>query len=206
MPRTARIVPAGYPQHIINRAVMRMKIFTHEKDYKLFEDILIESVQETGVQLHAYCIMPNHWHLLVTPLQEGDLSVFMHKLTNAHTRRVHVVTETIGTGPLYQGRYKSFLVEDDRHFFTVLKYIERNAVRAKLVRNTEDWRWGSAWVRIHGTNAQQQILTSPPTPLPHRYLEWINEPEPAESLTKVRSSVTKGVPFGGMEWVEATVT
>ena len=130
----------------------------------------------------------------------------MHKLTNAHTRRVHVVTETVGTGPLYQGRYKSFLIENDTHFLTILKYTERNAVRAKLVQRTEDWRWGSAWLRIHGTKRQQRILTKPPTPLPNKYQEWINDPEPAELLKQVRSSVTKGVPFGSMNWVETTIT
>lgn len=90
------------------------------------------------MRLLAYCLMPNHWHLLVYPEHDGALSVFMHKLTNAHTRHVHTTTKTIGTGPLYQGRYKSFLIEKDTHLLTVIKYVERNAVRAKLSKRAEN--------------------------------------------------------------------
>lgn len=184
---------------------MRMTIFTNEKEYELFEHLLIESAQETGVQILAYCIMPNHWHLLVLPSTDGNLSTFMHKLTNAHTRRVHTTTRTIGTGPLYQGRYKSFLIEDDKHLLTVLKYVERNAVRAGLVKRAEEWRWGSAWRRLKGAQQQQKILSPPSTPLPRNYATWINDPEPAELLKNIRTSVVKGVPFGTMGWVEKTI-
>jgi len=205
MPRTARIAPGGYPLHVINRAIMRMRIFKREKDYALFERLLTEHCKETGMRILAYCLMPNHWHLLAYPVHDGDLSTFMHNLTNAHTRRVHTTTKTIGTGPLYQGRYKSFLIEDDKHLLTVLKYVERNAVRAGLVKQAEDWRWGSAWRRIHGTAQQKHLLSSSPTPLPRRYVQWINEPESVEILKNIRTSVVKGVPFGTMSWVEKTV-
>ena len=205
MPRVARAAPAGYPQHVINRAVMRFRIFDSDADYRLFEQLLEDCVAETGMHVLAYCLMPNHWHLVLNPSEEGLLSMFMHKLTNAHTRRVHIKTETVGTGPLYQGRYKSFLIEDDVHLLTVLKYVERNAVRAKLSARAEDWRWGSAWRRTCGTQKQRQLLAPPLTPLPSDYKTWINEPEPSELLKEVRTSVSKGVPFGTLSWVEKTI-
>jgi len=86
--------------------------------------------------------MPNHWHLVLCTLNDGDLSTFMHKLTNTHTRRVHTITQTVGTGPLYQGRYKSFLVDSNEYLMTVIRYVERNPVRAGLVKFAEDWRRG----------------------------------------------------------------
>lgn len=128
MPRVARVAPGGYPQRVINRAVMRLRIFNAAKDYKLFEDLLEKEAQEVDMPILAYCLMPNYFHLLLCPKGEGDLSRFMHRLTNAHTRLVHSKTRTIGTGPLYQERYKSFLIQDDPHLLAVLKYIERNAV------------------------------------------------------------------------------
>jgi putative transposase len=184
---------------------MRMRIFKTKHDYVLFEKLLEESANATGVHVLAYCLMPNHWHLLVCPQETGALSVFMHTLTNAHTRRVHTATHTVGTGPLYQGRYKSFLIEGDSHLRTVLKYIERNPVRAHLVGRAEDWQWGSAWRRMHGNDTQLALLAPLGTPLPPNYRTWINTPEPAETLKAVRTSVVKGVPFGTTDWVERTV-
>ena len=205
MPRVARATPGGYPQHVLNRAVMRMRIFKNNSDYILFEELLKESVEETDMRILAYCIMPNHWHLLLNPKEDNDLSTCMHKLTNAHTRRVHALTRTIGTGPLYQGRYKSFMVEDDKHLLTVLKYIERNAVRAGLVDKAEDWQWGSAWRRVHGSAQQKKLLSELPTRLPHTYRIWVNTSESTETLASIRSSVNKGRPFGQNDWLEKTV-
>ncbi|NBD74091.1 hypothetical protein GVX82_03550 [Patescibacteria group bacterium] len=205
MSRTARVAPGGYPQHVINRAIMRLRIFKKDKDYALFEKLLKECSEETGMRILAYCLMPNHWHLLLYPKDDADLSAFMHKLTNAHTRHVHTATKTTGTGPLYQGRYKSFLIENDKHLLTVLKYIERNAVRAKIAQHAEDWRWGSAWRRQCGTEQQKLLLAQSPVPLPRNYTQWINETEPSELLKDIRTSVTKGVPFGTEGWVEKTV-
>lgn len=201
MPRVARLDVGGYPYHVINRAVMRLPIFSTASDYRLFEDLLFETAEETGMRILAYCIMPNHWHLLLYPEQDGDLGRFMHRLTNAHTRRFRVLTRTIGTGPLYQGRYKSFIIEDDKHLLTVFKYVERNAVRASLSRTAEEWRWGSAYHRTKGTRP----FTESPTPLPEPYIEWINTRESSEELKELRTSVNKTRPFGRDSWVDAMV-
>jgi len=204
MPRVARVDIAGYPYHVINRAVMRLPLFNCEEDYALFESLLFETSRDTGMRILAYALMPNHWHLVLYPQEDGDLKIFMHRLTNAHTRLVHSLTNTIGTGPLYQGRYKSFLIEDDSHLLTVLKYVERNAVRAKLTSRAELWRWGSAWRRTSGTTAQQQQISKSPAPLPSNYLEWVNTPEVSEDVDAVRNSVNKGSPYGTESWVEKT--
>jgi putative transposase len=130
----------------------------------------------------------------------------MHWLSTAHTRRVHVETKTIGSGHLYQGRYKSFFVETDTYLLALIKYVERNPVRAKLVRQCENWQWGSTWRRIKGSPKQQKLLDPSPTPLPHGYLKWINTADKAGDLTEIRNAVNRGVPFGGEKWVEQMVT
>lgn len=162
--------------------------------------------EELGMRVLAFVVMPNHWHLLLYPKHDGDLGEFMHHLTNAHTRKVHTETKTIGTGPLYQGRYKSFIIEEDTHLLTVLKYIERNPVRAKLSKTCEDYRYGSAWLRKHGDTEQKKLLTEPPVELPRYYAQWINEPESLKELEQLRASVRRNSPFGNDAWVDHMIS
>lgn len=191
--------------HVINRAVGRLQIFDTPDDYQLFLNLLHEAKEMTDMRILSYAVMPNHWHLLLYPENDGDMGLFMHWLTNAHTRRVHARTETIGTGPLYQGRYKSFLTKTDTHLLTVLKYIERNPVRARLARKVESWRWGSAWLRLYGTPKQKELLSEPPIELPRNYRTWINTPDTEKDLDSLRVSVNRGAPYGTARWVEQMV-
>lgn len=203
MARTARVDVGDVPYHVLNRAVGKMTIFDTSKDYQTFIEILADAKEETGMRVLAFDVMPNHWHLALYPKDDGDMGVFMHRLTNAHTRRVHAETGTTGTGPLYQGRYKSFMIEDDAHLLTVIKYIERNPVRAKLVRRCEEWQWGSAWLRAHGSIiATKRLIDESPVDLPGDYLHWVNTPDKEYELEHLRTSVQRGAPFGGERWTE----
>ena len=205
MPRTDRIDLADHIYHIINRANGRLKIFNAKKDYLLFEELLTEAKELTDMRILAYTIMPNHWHLVLSQRKDGDLSIFMHWLSTTHTRRVHVATKTIGAGHLYQGRYKSFIVEEDNYLLGLIKYVERNPVRAKLVHQCQDWPWGSAWRRISGSNEQKKLLDPSPVPLPHGYLRWINTPDKEDDFIEIRNAVNRGVPYGGETWVERMI-
>ncbi len=206
MPRNARVDIGGEIYHVINRANGRMQIFHSKEDYVLFEQLLLETKELVDMRILAYIIMPNHWHLLLQPRTDGDLGTFMHRLSNAHTRKVHAKTKTNGSGHLYQGRYKSFLVDIDTYLLTLIKYIERNPVRAKLVMQCETWQWGSAWRRVHGESKQKQLIDTLPTPLPHGYKRWINTPDTATELDRIHTSIQKGVPYGRESWVEKMVT
>jgi len=97
------------------------------------------------MRLLCYCIMSNHWHLVLWSKNDGDLSEYMRWLTVTHTQRYHAFHETFGKGPLYQGRFKLFPVEQDDHFFSVCRYVQRNPLRAGLVSRPELWRWSSLW-------------------------------------------------------------
>lgn len=198
MGRAPRIDVGDLVYHVINRANARATIFHNDADYRDFEYLLSEIKEEHGMRILAYTIMPNHWHLLLHPRNDGDLSKAMQWLGTSHARRHHTRKETIGGGHLYQGRYKSFLVEDDWHLLTVLKYIERNPVRASLVERPEKWRWGSAYRRLRGTPAEKNLLAESPVDLPRDYVGWINDPEPSEELDLIRQSVNKSVSFGNV--------
>ncbi len=205
MPRLARVDVGNEIYHVLNRANGRLQIFDTRKDYLLFEKLMTDAKELIGMRILAYVLMPNHWHLVLHPHNNGDLGLFMHRLTNTHTRQVHVRTGTVGSGHLYQGRYKSFLVDSDVYFLTVIKYVERNPVRAKLTRRCEEWQWCSAWRRIQGTPAHQKLLAPPPLPFPRGYRNWINTADKEDDLREIRHSVTKGVPYGNERWVSTMV-
>jgi putative transposase len=205
MPRSNRTDVGGEIYHIINRANGRSQIFNDPADYILFEQLLLETKELVGMRILAYCIMPNHWHLVLQPKNDGDLGIFMHRISNAHTRKVHAKTQTNGSGHLYQGRYKSFLVDNDNYLLALIKYVERNSVRAKLVGLCEDWQWGSAWRRTNGNKEQMKLLDESPTPFPENYQQWINTPDKEEDLLNIRASLNKGVPYGREKWVDQMV-
>ena len=120
MPRRLRCASGGFVYHVLDRAVGRATLFDKATDYLAFEKVLREARDWLPVPLLAYCIMPNHWHLVLWPRRDGDLSEYLRWLTVTHTQRWHANHHSSGTGPLYQGRFKSFPIQEDEHFLTAL--------------------------------------------------------------------------------------
>ena len=205
MGRALRVTAGDAVYHVLNRANGRQTLFGDEGDYAAFERVLAEAQQRVPMRLLAYCLMPNHWHLVLWPLHDGDLSRFMAWLTLTHTQRGHAHRHTTGTGHLYQGRFKSFLVQTDAHLLTVCRYVERNARRAHLVERAEHWRWGSLWLRESGQGTTGLLVDDGPVARPSPWVEWVNAVETEPELTAVRQSVVRSQPFGETSWVEAMV-
>lgn len=204
----ARIPRAATPDtvyHVLNRANGREGIFQKEQDYAAFMKILVEGKEKYDMRLLAFCIMPNHWHLVLYPRSGEDLSQFMRFVTHTHTQRFHTHYHTVGYGHLYQGRFKSFPVQDDNYFLQVCRYVERNPIRAGLAEKIADWPWSSAWVRTHGSVEQQRILADWPVEKPEYYEKWadtLSEDE-EKKLEEIRSAVKRSAPFGESEWVRS---
>ena len=205
MPRAPRVDVGGYVYHVLNRANARAQIFDEAADYVLFERILTECVEQFRVPLLAYCLMPNHWHLVLFPQEDGRVSQFMAWLGNTHTRKWHVAKGTIGQGHLYQGRYKAFLCQQDAHLLTLIRYVERNPVKANLIRRAEDWQWSSAWRREKGTERDRKLLAPWPISIPKDYLTLLNAPQTKEEESALERSEVKGVPFGAEDWQQTMV-
>ena len=157
------------------------------------------------MRLLAYCLMPNHWHMVLYPRADGDLSKFMQRITLTHTQRYHARTRTAGYGHLYQGRYESLPVETDQHFLTLVRYVERNAKRAALVERAEDWPWSSGYARLYGNARQKKLLSPWPVPEPPNYLPWLNASPPKEEIENIRSAIQRSRPYGSKEWVSSAV-
>lgn len=205
MPRQPRNAPGGYIYHVLNRANARMQIFDNDTDYQLFESLLEKAVEKFNMRLLAYCIMPNHWHLVLYPYQDSDLSEFMKWITNTHTKRWHSLNQTTGQGHLYQGRFKSFIVQDDNYFLTLVRYVERNAKKANLVKRAENWKWSSVSRRENGTMKQKKILSPWPISEPKNYLSFLNETQTISEEEHIKKSIQRDRPFGEDNWTNKIV-
>ena len=191
--------------HVLNRGNDRREIFEDSGDYEAFLRVMRETQERLAMRILAYCLMPNHWHLLLWPLADGDLGAFLQRLTTTHVRRWHLHRRSVGHGHLYQGTYKSFPVQEDEHFYAVARYVERNGLRANLVAQAEQWRWGSLAQRTGGQHVvEPPELSTWPVPLPRSWLARVNEPQTERELAALRLAVSRGQPLGGDPWQQRT--
>lgn len=201
MPRAKRQSPGGIVYHVLNRANARQTLFQGFAEYEAFEKILAEGLEKIPMRLTGYCLMSNHWHLLLWPYHDGDLSIFMHWITMTHTQRWHAVHRTIGTGHLYQGRFKSFPIQNEPYYLTALRYIESNPFRAGLVKSSLHWMWSSLAIRLG--LAQNDIVISPgPVELPENWDRLVDILPGENDLRKIERCLHRGTPLGRDDWTQ----
>lgn len=198
MARLPRVDVGNNLYHVINRANARLQVFFKEQDYELFRDVLTEAVNRFDMRLLAYCLMPNHFHLVLYSRNDRDVQKFMQWLTLTHTQRWHIQNRTIGTGHLYQGRYKSFLIEKDNHLLSVIRYVERNPLRANLVKNIQSWKFSSLPNRME--NKRGGLLAEWPITMPKNYLDFVRTPMSEKEEDDIRYSIQRGKPYGKDSW------
>lgn len=184
--------------HVLNRAVARLTLFEKQQDYEAFERVLAEAIDRVPLPIYAYAVMPNHWHFVVRPGTRSQVSDFFRWLTHTHTMRWHAHYHTEGTGHLYQGRFKTFPIEDDDHLLAVLRYGERNPLRAGLCPRAEDWKYGSLWRR---QNDAGDILSDWPLGRPHAWKSIVNRPQKQPELDAIRRCVKKGSPYASRAFI-----
>jgi putative transposase len=144
MARPHRYLPAGYVYHVGNRGSRRGPLFDSAGDFDAFERLVAQARELVAVRIIAYCLMFNHWHFLLWPLDDNAVSSFMHRLNGRHGRRRRWRTKTVGQGAVYQARFWAFPTFDELHTLAAWRYVERNPVEAGLVKQAEHWRWSSA--------------------------------------------------------------
>ena len=198
MPRIARALVDNCCYHLINRGNGRQQIFHKEGDYRAFIDLLLQARGKFGVRLLAWCLMPNHFHLLVQLTEADRLNKWMQWLMTTHVRRYH--KHYGSSGHVWQGRYKSFIVQDDEHLLTVTRYIEGNPVRALLAPTVGEWPWSSYQGRITATD---ELRPDPlPITLPEDWAAFVDTPLTDAEIEKVRNSVNRQTPLGHESWLE----
>lgn len=202
MPRPLRELLPGQVYHVLNRGNARSTIFHKDADFTAFLRVLAEGLERYPVDLLCWCLMHNHWHLVLRPRRAGAISDLMRWVGVTHVRRLHEHYRTRGGGHVYQGRFKSFPVQDDRHFLVLCRYVEANPRRAGLVKRAERWRWSSlGYQPVEGLK-----LPTADWPLkrPADWVKIVNEVLPKKDLERLRTSVNRGRPFGTEKWTETT--
>jgi len=202
MGRPPRADEAGGIYHALNRGNAKHDIFFKDADFEAFERLIAEGLEKFPVDLIAYQWMNNHWHMVLSPQVDGGMSAFIGWITLTHTQRYHAHHGTTGYGHVYQGRYRSFPVQDDDHFHVVCRYVERNALTANLVQRAEAYRWGS---RFNWLGAQSLIKLAPwPVRRLPNWVERVNQALSGKELEALRHSVKRSLPFGDKDWTAKT--
>ena len=189
--------------HVLNRGVGRRTLFEKDGDFLAFERVLEETLRTRPMRVCAYCLLSNHFHFVLWPERDGDLAAFMQQLTNTRVKRCKEHRHEVGYGHLYQERYQSFPVETDEYFYHVVRYVERNALRANLVARAECWLWSSLR-RGERDDPAFPTLSLWPLPRPANWLEIVNQPQGEAELEAVRRCVHRGCPLGSAEWTVRT--
>ena len=217
MPRHPRVAPGGVVYHALNRATAKLPLFEKEADFEAFERCIEYAQEHDPTRVLAYCVMPNHWHFVLWPRKDGELTAFLRRLTHTHTQRWHAAHGSAGTGHLYQGRFKSFPVQRDEHLLKVIRYVERNPLRAGLVKRARDWRWSSLWRRDIGEDAGDESgeesrkdgparveLADWPVDRPRDWARRVEAPQADAEVASLRESLRRGRPFGDELWQRRT--
>jgi putative transposase len=199
MPRTARASIGGICYHVINRGNARATVYHNSSDFDSFIDLMTKATSRIPMRILSYCLMPNHFHLVLWPFGDGDMSRWMQWLLTSHVRRYHRLRGT--SGRIWQGRFKAFPIQQDRHLLSVMRYVERNPVRANLVRSAADWTWSS----ISASALKPQVVTTPaPVSKPKDWSRFVDIPQTSAELTALRRCTQRNAPFGGTTWVRNT--
>ena len=201
MARLARVAPVGVPQHIIQRGNNRQVCFGNEEDMKAYLNWLKEMSKKHQVDVHAWVLMTNHVHLLCTPWKENAVSRLMQSLGRLYVRYFNHVYQRSGT--LWEGRFKSCLVQSERYLLEVYRYIELNPVRANMVVQPNDYSWSSYAINALGVESELQ------TPHPEylalgktreerlkNYRELFKAHVDSALLKEIRACVNKGLALG----------
>jgi putative transposase len=180
--------------HVLSRGNNRAKVFHSPSDYDRFVHLLDKATKRHDVDHYAFCIMPNHFHLVVRVDETEQLSQMMQWWLTTHVKRHH--PRHASSGHVWQGRFKSFPIQEDEHLLTVLRYVLLNPCRAGLAQYPWEWQWSSL---RHG-------LMIKPWPLepPGRVSDWLRSPASQEQEDRLRRSITRGAPFGHEDWEAET--
>lgn len=176
-----------------------MTVLHKDDDYIAFLKLLKQASDRIPMRMLSYCLMPIHFHLVLWPKQDGDLSKWMQWLTTSHVRRYHRHYDS--SGHIWQGRFKSFPIQSDEHLLTVMRYVERNPIRAKTipVRKAQNWHWSSVGIPHPDSEVIPKITNGPIQRL-EPWLDWVNRPTSPDEFEAISTCISRGQPYGNEKW------
>lgn len=196
MPRISRALQSGNIYHVLNRGNGKQTVFHHDDDYRDFLSLISDAKTRHPTRLYFYCLMPNHFHMVLSPTDTAELGKFMQWLMTSHVRRHHKRYET--SGHIWQGRYKSFIIQQDTHLLAVGRYVEGNPLRAGLVHSAQEWPWSSHQELLgrHHT----RLLDALPIELPANWNLYVDQSQNEHELAKLRQCLNRQAPYGSIDW------
>ncbi len=207
MPRYPRVVIPDQPLHLIQRGNNRAAIFAAAEDYQTYLRMLLAASQRSGCAIHAYVLMPNHVHMLMTPDREAGPALMMQHLGRRYVRYFN--TRHGRTGTLWEGRYRSTLIDSQRYFFVCSRYIELNPLRAAIVKDAGHYQWSSYAHNGHGErdplitpHALYQALGSRPAERRRAYQALFPTLVPPDALGAIRRATKRGTVLGETDFRE----
>jgi putative transposase len=174
MPRTKRDLESNVVYHVYNRRVEKRGLFDSDDAYRKFLTFLSQAKLKYPVRLHAYCVMPTHWHIAVSAEIPASISRFVAWISTQDAKRYRAETDTIGLGHVYQGRFCAKASEGAVSYARLIRYIEVNPVAAELVTRAQDWPWSSVHERLGG---EPTLIQPGPWRLPSNWEEVVNTPD-----------------------------
>lgn len=199
MARIARVVVPRYPHHVTQRGNRRQKVFFCDDDYAAYIALMAQAKEKAQVQVWAYCLMPNHVHLVVTPETEAGLRHFFGEAHRRYTRRINF--REGWRGYLWQGRFLSFVM-DESYLRAAVRYVELNPMRAGLCESASDWRWSSARAHLAGKD-DELVSVKPMLERIHNWVSYLNEESTTTKLQEIRAHSTTGRPLGDESFLDA---
>jgi putative transposase len=200
MPRTGRAAVGGYCYHVVNRGNRRAEVFHGADDYAAFARLLRQASAHAPMRVLGWCLMPNHFHAVLWPEGDDDLAAWMHWLLTTHAVRYNRRYDL--KGHVWQGRFSAFPIQQDDHLLTVLRYAERNPLRANLVASARDWLWSSLAERLRPPLLP--LLHPGPVSLPGDWADHVDRPQTEAELRRLRQAVRRGCPYGSDPWTQET--
>jgi putative transposase len=188
MPRPLRFFPPGSVIHAVNRGNEKRNLFESAEEFDEFLELLAITKAKRPLRITAYCLMRNHWHLVVWAAVRGDVSAFFHLLTTTHAMRRRKRTGTVGLGHVYQDRFKARPILSEAHYYNTLRYVEQNPLRAGIVSSATLWRWSSLHERL---GAHRALLDGGPAPLPEDWSSLVDQHLPDSILDEIRKDLQK---------------
>ena len=205
MSRVARIVEVGCPHHVVQRGNNKQRVFFDDDDSRRYLYLLKKYLKGSMCRLNAYCLMPNHVHMVLVPLEREALSKFMLRLGLSYTQ--HINRKYDRTGRLWECRFYSSLIQREGHLWTVCRYVERNPVRAHIVESPEDYNWSSSASKYSlnkGRNFVDNIWRT--SEEREAYMNFLKLPDNTEDVGRIRRSTIRGIPVGSEEFVKEIIT
>lgn len=203
MARIARVIAPGYPHHIIQRGNRRQRTFFSDADYSAYTDLMGEWCRHHGVDIWAYCLMPNHVHLIAVPETEDSLRL---AIGEAHRRYTRYINFREGwRGHLWQGRFASYVM-DERYLLSCVRYTEINPVRSGLVGKPEDWPWSSAAAHIKGENDRLVNVSPLLQMIGKDWSEFLSSAPANEEIELLKKHESTGRPLGAESFLDRLET